>query len=117
MLNQGHSDKRTAAPNSRAAVVMLIVACLVGTACDGDGGGGIIPGGGEPPDILDMTGTWTLTLNSVDLPFAFDCTEDLVGKEFEFCESFDVTVVQDGVYFLPESGSGQANRSVTRSSR
>ena len=56
-----------------------------------------------------MTGTWTMTLNSVDRPFAFDCTEDLVGRSFPFCESFDVTVTQEGVFFLPEQGSGQGN--------
>ena len=107
MLKQGNSDKRTAALNSRTAVVMLTVFCLVLTACNDYGGGVIVSGGDDPSDVLDMTGTWTLTLNSVDLPFTFDCTEDLVGREFSFCESFEVTVVQDGVSFLPESGNGQ----------
>jgi len=86
---------------------MLTVFCLVLTACNDYGGGVIVSGGDDPSDVLDMTGTWTLTLNSVDLPFTFDCTEDLVGREFSFCESFEVTVVQDGVSFLPESGNGQ----------
>jgi hypothetical protein len=107
MLRQGNSDRRAAALNSRSAIVLLIVSCLVLTACDGSSGGVVVPGGDDLFDVLDMTGTWTLTLNSVDLPFAFDCTEDLVGRAFSFCESFEVTVVQDGVSFLPESGNGQ----------
>ena len=107
MMKQGHNDKKTACLNSRAAVVMLAVSCLVVMACDGSGGGVIIPGGDDLSDVLDMTGTWTLTLNSVDAPFTFDCTEDLVGRDFSFCESFEVTVVQDGLFFLPESGNGQ----------
>jgi len=107
ILRQGHNDRKIAAVSSLRAVAMLTVSCLVGTACDGSGGGVIVPGGDDRSDVFDMTGTWTLTLNSVDLPFTFDCTGDLVGREFSFCESFEVTVVQDGLSFLPGSGTGQ----------
>jgi hypothetical protein len=106
-LTKGNKDKTTAALTNRAAVATLAVFCLVLTSCDGDGGAVIIvPGGDDPSDVLDMTGTWTLTLNSVDLPYAFDCTEDLVGRSFSFCESFDVTVIQEGVLFLPAPVTG-----------
>jgi len=87
--------------------VTLAVSCLVLSACDGDGGGVIVPGRDDLSDVVDMTGTWTLTLNPVDPPLLFDCTEDLIGRRFSFCESFDVTVTQDGLFFLPEPGNGQ----------
>jgi hypothetical protein len=86
----------------------LAVCCLVLTGCDG--GSVVVSGGDDPSDVLDMTGTWAFTLNSDDLPFAFDCTEDLDGRNFAFCDRFEVTVVQDGEFFLPAPENGQGDR-------
>jgi len=84
----------------------LALCVLALTACSDDGGGVVVPGGGGPSDVLDMTGSWALTVNRVDPPFAFDCTGDLAGRTFSFCDRFEVAVVQDGVNFLPDPGGG-----------
>jgi hypothetical protein len=88
-------------------VSILAIPCLALTACYADGGGGVVVPGDDPSDPFDMTGAWVLTRSSVDPPFAFDCTEDLAGREFSFCESFEVSVAQDDVYFFPGPGNGE----------
>ena len=94
-----HVSKRS---SSRITVAILAISVLAITACSVDGGGGTVIPGEEPSDPFDMSGTWVLTLSSVDPPIAFECTEDLAGREFSFCESFEVSVVQDDIYFFPD---------------
>ena len=67
---------------SRTIVARAAVACLVLTACEGGGGGGLVgPGGDGTEDVFDMAGTWTMTRNPVDPPFAFDCTGRRIAIE------------------------------------
>jgi hypothetical protein len=85
------------------AVVLAAVACLILTGCEGSSppfvGNPMDP---ESSDFFDMTGTWTMTINPNDPPWTVSCTEDLVGESFSFCRTFEVTVVQDGSFFLPD---------------
>lgn len=81
----------------------MAVSCLVLTAC-AEGVGPVVPTPPRSPDAFDMSGTWTLTVNAVDPPVVFACDGDLAGRSFSFCDSFEVTVVQNDVNFLPAPG-------------
>ncbi len=89
-------------------VACVAVACLVLTACEEGGGSTVFtpPAAIVDSEAFDMSGTWSMTVNPVDPPrVVLDCTEDLAGQSFAFCEEFEVTVTQDDVFFLPEQGS------------
>ena len=91
----------------RSLASAMPVVCLALLACE-PGGGGVIPmpdDGG--PGAFDMSGTWTLTLNAADPPWTVECSGDLEGRIFTFCDSFTLTLVQNGIYFAPEKGRSE----------
>ena len=89
--------------SSWSSVTLAAVVCIVLLACEGSSPAFVSnPLDPDPGDVFDMTGTWTMTMNPNDPPWTVICTEDLVGESFAFCHTFEVRVMQDGMYFLPD---------------